>query len=47
MNLTITTIPKQIEAKSIKPNLYFSNYLSEPVDETLTLDQPMNWKLLQ
>ena len=35
-NNHFTTIAKQIEAKLIKPNFYFSNYLSEPVPETLT-----------
>ena len=32
---------KQIEAKLITPNLHFSNYLSEPVGETLTF-RPMD-----
>ena len=35
-NNHFTTIAKQIEAKLIAPNLYFSNYLSEHVEETLT-----------
>ena len=29
------TIAEQIEGKLIKPNLQFSNYLSDPVEETL------------
>ena len=35
-NNHFTTIAKEIEAKLIPPNLHFSNYLSEPVEETLT-----------
>ena len=35
-NNHFTTIAKEIEAKLIAPNLHFSNYLSEPVEETLT-----------
>ena len=35
-NNHFTTITKEIEAKLIAPNLHFSNYLSEPVEETLT-----------
>ena len=35
-NNHFTTIAKQIEAKLITPNSHFSNYLSEPVEETLT-----------
>ena len=35
-NNYFTTIAKQIEAKLIAPNLHFSHYLSEPVEETLT-----------
>ena len=35
-NLFTTIIAKQIEAKLIAPNLHFSNYLSEHVEETLT-----------
>ena len=35
-NNHFTTIAKEIEAKLLAPNLHFSNYLSEPVEETLT-----------
>ena len=35
-NNHFTTIAKQIEAKLITPNFHFSNYLPEPVEETLT-----------
>ena len=35
-NNHFTTIAKEIEAKLIAPNLHFSNYLSESVEETLT-----------
>ena len=35
-NNHFTAIAKQIEAKLITPNLHFSNYLLEPVEETLT-----------
>ena len=34
-NKHFTTIAKQIEAKLITPSFHFSNYLSEPVEETL------------
>ena len=40
-NNHFTTIAKEIEAKLIAPNLHFSNYLSEPVEETLTF-RPTN-----
>ena len=36
-NNHFTTIAKQIVEKLITPNLHFSNCLSEPVEETLTL----------
>ena len=36
MNNHFTTIAKQIEVKLITPNSHFSNYLSEPIEETLT-----------
>ena len=36
-----TTIAEQIEAKSITANLYYSSYLSEPVEEILTF-RPMD-----
>ena len=32
-------IAKQIRAKLVTPNLHFSNYLSEPVEKTLTFRQ--------
>ena len=35
-NNYFTTIAKQIDAKLITPNSHFSNYLSEPIEETLT-----------
>ena len=35
-NNQFTTIAKQIKAKLITPKFHFSNYLSEPVEETLT-----------
>ena len=35
-NIHFTTIAKQIKAKLIIPYFHFSNYLSEPVQETLT-----------
>ena len=35
-NNHFTEIAKEIEAKLIAPNFHFSNYLSEPVEETLT-----------
>ena len=35
-NKHFTIIAKEIEAKLIPPNLHFSNYLSEPVEETLS-----------
>ena len=35
-NNHFTKIAKQIAAKLIAPNLHFSNYLSVPVEETLT-----------
>ena len=35
-NNHFTTVAKQIKAKLITPNFHFSNYLSEPVKESLT-----------
>ena len=36
LHFSLLTIAKQIETKLITPILYFSNYLSEPVEENLT-----------
>ena len=38
-NKNIGTIAKRIKEKLIRPNLHFSNYLSDLVEETLTFRQ--------